>query len=491
MNINTLESIMTNEINNKNVTNNEIGIVTSIFNNIVIAEGLPNCIYGEKVIFENEIEGIVYFLGEDLVKILVISNAETIKEGFIINSTGKLFYISIPKNFIKLFNNTWELTDLISLKHENAEIRPIDIIPPGVIERDFVKESLHTGILLIDSLIPIGKGQRELIIGNINSGKSALGLDMIISQKKNIKKVYCIYVAIGQKASTVKRTEEILQKQDVMSYTMIITANASHSSTSQYIAPYLAMTIAEYIKDEGHDVLIVFDDLTQHAIAYREINLLLKNIPGREAYSGDIFYIHARLLERCGKFKKGGSITGIPIISTHDIASYIPTNVISITDGQIFLDTDLFNKGQKPAINIGISVSRLGGAVQGKFMKKVCSSLKIDLASSEELEKFLQFSSDIDDVSKKIIEKGRNIKNIFKQKTCSPYELWEEIVILFILTNDLIKNVNKSIFYEIFDTIKKKHLSIINNINKDILIDETLKELKDIIYVISNNKESN
>jgi F-type H+-transporting ATPase subunit alpha len=489
MNINALEAIISNEINNKKIIDEEIGIVISVFNNIVIAEGLPNCIYGEKVIFENGSEGVVHFLGEDLIKILVIDNIETIKEGFTIKGTGKLFYVSIPKDFIKLFNNIWELTDLINFKDENIENRPIDIIAPGVIERDFVKESLHTGVLLIDSLIPIGKGQRELIIGNINSGKSALSLDMIISQKKNSKKVYCIYVAIGQKASSVKRTEEILQQQDAMNYTMIITANASHSSTAQYIAPYLAMTIAEFIKDEGHDVLVIFDDLTQHAIAYREINLLLKNIPGREAYSGDIFYIHARLLERCGKFKKGGSITGIPIVSTHDIASYIPTNIISITDGQIFLDNDLFNKGQKPAVNIGISVSRLGGAVQSKFMKKVCSSLKIDLASSEELEKFLQFSSDVDEVTKKIIEKGRNIKNIFKQKTATPYELWEEIVILYVLKNDLIENANKNIFYEIFQIIKKKHFNIINNINKDILIDATLKELKDIIYGISNTKK--
>lgn len=488
MNINAVESIITGKINNK-ILNQDIGIVISVFNNIVIAEGLSCGLYGEKVTFNNNIEGVIYFLEENLVKILIISDSDFIKEGDVVYSTGRLFYVPIPKEFKCLFNNTWELNDLLMAKYDEYDEKPIDIIAPGIIERDFVKESLHTGVLLVDSLIPIGKGQRELIIGNSNSGKSALALDMIVSQKSNKKIVYCIYVAIGQKASTVKRIQEILQKENAMEYTMIITANASHSATAQYMIPYVAMTIAEYLKNKMYDVLVIFDDLTQHAIAYREINLLLKNIPGREAYSGDIFYIHARLLERCGNFKNKGSITGIPIVSTHDVTSYIPTNIISITDGQIFLDNELFNKGQKPAINIGISVSRLGGAVQGKFMKKVCSSLKIDLACSEELEKFLQFSSDVDEVTQKIIDKGRNIKKFFKQKTCQPYKLWEEIVILFILTNELIKDINLNIFTDIFTKLENQYSHIIDNITKDQLVDETLKQLKDIIYGIINTKK--
>ena len=418
-----------------------------------------------------------------------MDEVESIKEGTLVNPTGKLFYVSIPYDFKKLFGNIWETADLIKNIYEDGECRPIDISAIGVIDRDFVKEPLYTGVLAIDALTPIGRGQRELIIGGLNTGKSALAIDMIISQKNNIKKVYCIYVTIGQKASSVKRLEEILQQEGAMSYTMIIAANASYSAPLQYITPYLAMTIAEYIKDQGHDVLIIFDDLTQHAIAYREINLLIKNIPGREAYSGDIFYIHARLLERCGNFMKGGSITGIPILSTHDFSSYIPTNVISITDGQIFLDGDLFNKGQKPAINIGISVSRLGGAVQSKFMKKVCSSLKLDLASSEELEGFSQFTSDIDEQNKKIINKGKSIKNILKQKTCHPYELWEQIIILHIVMNSLIENPNKIIFNEVFTVVKRKYSHIINNINKDMLINETLEELKEIIHGITTNQK--
>jgi F-type H+-transporting ATPase subunit alpha len=488
MNINTLEALIKNQVNSNQNFSQEVGVVISVFNNIVIGEGLPNIKYGEKVNFDNGSEGMVFFLGEDHIKILVMDKVESIKEGTLINGTGKLFYVSIPHDFKKLFGEIWEINDLIKNIYEDGECRPIDVAATGVIERDFVTESLHTGVLAIDGLIPIGKGQRELIIGGLNTGKSALAIDMIISQKNNIKKVYCIYVTIGQKASSVKRLEEILQQEGVMFYTMIIAANASHSAPLQYITPYLAMTIAEYIKDQGEDVLIIFDDLTQHAIAYREINLLIKNIPGREAYSGDIFYIHARLLERCGNFLKGGSITGIPIVSTHDVSSYIPTNIISITDGQIFLDENLFNKGAKPAINIGISVSRLGGSVQSKFMKKVCSSLKIDLASSEELEGFLQFTSDVDEETKKIINKGRSIKNILKQKTCEPYELWQEIVILYIVMNNLIENPDKKIFSEVFNRVKKNS-HIINNINKDILIQETLLELEGIIHGISSIKK--
>lgn len=488
MNINTLEALIKNQVNNNKNLQQEVGIVISVFNNIVIAEGLPTIKYGEKVNFDNGSEGMVFFLGEDHIKILIMDDVESIKEGTLIKGTGKLFFVSIPHNFKKLLGEVWETTDLIKNIYEEGEFRAIDIPAAGVMDRDFVKESLHTGVLALDALIPIGKGQRELIIGGLNTGKTSLALDMIISQKNNTKKVYCIYVTIGQKASSVKRLEEILQEQGAMSYTMIIAANASYSAPLQYITPYLAMTIAEYLKDQGEDVLIVFDDLTQHAIAYREINLLIKNIPGREAYSGDIFYIHAKLLERCGNFLKGGSITGIPIVSTHDVSSYIPTNIISITDGQIFLDGDLFNKGQKPAINIGISVSRLGGGVQGKFMKKVCSSLKIDLASSEELEGFLQFTSDVDEQTKQIVNKGRSIKNILKQKTYEPYELWEQIIILYVVMNNLVANAGKRIFYEIFDMIKKKHINIINNINKDIFINETLTELEGIIHGISSSK---
>lgn len=485
MNKHTLEAIIQKEIDSvDNASPLEVGVVISVFNGIVIAEGLNDVMYGEKVIFDNKKEGMVFHLAEDHVKILVIDDSNDIAENDIIYRTNKLFFIPIPKNINSLFGHTWETTDLTKSNSKEYIERPIDVAAPGIMERDFVKDSLHTGVTAIDALIPIGKGQRELIVGNMSSGKTSLALDIIVSQKHSVKKVYCIYVGIGQKASSIKRVEEILQASGAMKHTMIITANASHTITAQYITPYVAMTIAEYLKEQGEDVLIIFDDLSQHAIAYRAINLLIKNIPGREAYSGDIFYIHARLLERCGNFLNSGSITGIPIVSTYDISGYIPTNIISITDGQIFLDNELFYRGQKPAINIGISVSRLGGAVQSKFMKKICSSLKIDLASAEELESFAQFATDIDKGTKKIIQKGKDIKAILKQRTCSPYELWQQIVMLISIMKNLITNVDANTYTPIFENIKRQHLSVINNINNDVEIDSTIQKIEEIINAV-------
>jgi F-type H+/Na+-transporting ATPase subunit alpha len=490
MNNHTLEAIITKQIDNIEKTDKpeSIGIVISIFNGILIVEGLLDAIYGEKVKINNQQEGMIFCLCEDYVKILVIQDYINIIEGDFVYRTNKLFFVPIPKEINKLLGQVWETTDLITNYHNtNCEELSIDVEAPGIIERDFVRDPLYSGIIAIDALIPIGRGQRELIIGNFGSGKTSLALDIIINQKFNERKVYCIYVGIGQKASSITRVKEILQEHEAMKYTMIITANADHTAAAQYITPYVAMTIAEFLKNQGFDVLIVFDDLTQHAIAYREINLLMRNIPGREAYPGDIFYIHARLLERCGKFYNGGSITGIPIVYAHDISSYIPTNIISITDGQIFLDNDLFHKGQKPAINIGISVSRLGGSVQSKYMKKVCASLKISLAATEELESFLQFSTDIDIETKKIIQKGLNIKNIFKQKNCSPYPLWQQVVILFIITKNLMTHIDINICQGIFDSIQKKYIHIVHNINKDENIESTLEELEKIIYAYKPN----
>jgi F-type H+-transporting ATPase subunit alpha len=490
MNNNTLEALIKKQLYSSNEeTPAEVGVVISVFSGIVIAEGLNHVMYGEKVTFNDSIEGMVFYLGEDHIKIIVMDNCHEVAEGHMVFRSKKLFFVPIPKDINLLLGQTWDTNNLIknSSGGEDWVEMPIDIGAPGIMERDFVKQSLHTGILAIDALIPIGLGQRELVVGNMGSGKTVLVLDMIISQRNNKKKIYCIYVGIGQKASSIKRVEEILQANGALSYTIIITANASHGAALQYITPYVAMTIAEYLKSLGEDVLIIFDDLTQHAIAYREINLLMKNIPGREAYSGDIFYIHARLLERCGNFLNSGSITGIPIVSTYDLSSYVPTNIISITDGQIFLDNDLFYKGQRPAINIGISVSRLGGAVQSKFMKKVCSSLKLDLASSEELESFLQFTTDVDEETKTILKKGRNIKGILRQGTCSPYELWQEIIMLFTVMHNLIKEINHHTFMKIFDTLKKKHGILINNIVNDENVDFTLKELEGIINAINSN----
>lgn len=490
MNSNTLQSIIKSQMDDEPIKPQEVGIVISVFKGVVIAEGLNEVMYGEKVKFENNKEGMVFFLGEDHIKILLIQDSTGIGEGGIIFRTQKLFFVPVPSNLNVLLGQIWETNDLINNYHGmECEEKPIDICPPGVMERDAVVKTLHTGITAIDALIPIGRGQRELIVGDISCGKTSLAIDMIINQKNNVKKVYCIYVGIGQKASSIKRVEEILREKEAMTYTTIITANASHTAACQYITPYLAMTIAEAFKNQNEDVLIIFDDLTQHAVAYREINLIMRNIPGREAYSGDIFYIHARLLERAGNFLRKGSITAIPIVSTHDISSYIPTNIISITDGQIFLDGELFQRGQKPAINIGISVSRLGGAVQSKIMKKVCQSLKIDLAAAEELENFLQFSTDVDEGTSKIVQKGKDIKTILRQLTCSPVALWQQIVMLLGVMNNLIANIDYHSFHNIFDYIKQKHSSLINSINNDMDVNDTIANIEEIIRGISQSKK--
>lgn len=482
MNNHSLEEIIRKNLNQEP---KEIGTVISVFNNIVIADGLINVMMGEKVIFQNEQIGLIFYIGEDLIKILVINECKNISAGDFIYRTKDLFSINIPKNINSFFNKIWEINELIQLNSSDGKNKNIDIVPLGIMERKPVNSPLFTGITLIDALIPIGKGQRQLILGNIGVGKTSIALDMIIQQKFNVKKVFCIYVGIGQKASSIKRVEEILIEKNAMEYTMILTANAADTAPAQYILPYIAVTIGEYLRDLNEDVLIIFDDLSSHAIAYREINLLLKNTPGREAYSGDIFFLHARLLERGGNFLNKGSITMIPILSTYDISSYISTNIISITDGQIYLDNNLFYKGQKPAINIGISVSRLGGAVQPKYMKSVAKSLKIDLSSSEELESFLQFTSDVDENTKKIVEKGRNIKKIFSQKNGETYLLWQQIILLLGVTK--FNLTDKKIYEKIFSYIKKNYNNIISEINQDENVENNLKKIEEIIDANTTN----
>lgn len=482
-NYNSLEAILKKEIEKDEKDFKEVGIVVSVFDGIVIAYGLLNGFYGEKVLINNEIIGLILHMDMDQVKILVIDNYHLIQEEQIIYRTKQIFSIKLPKKIHSLLGGSFDLNDLIKNQYEGEET--IDVIvdkeAPNFTSRDFINEPIHTGVMAIDTMMPIGRGQRQLILGNVNSGKTTLVGDIIISQKNNVKKLYCIYVNIGQKLSSVKTLEEMFKKEGVFSYSIIINASAAQNIGLQYIAPYVSMAIAETFSQNGEDSIVFFDDLTKHAIAYRSIKLLLRDIPGREAYSGDIFYLHSRLLERCGKFQNGSSITGIPILSTYDVTGYIPTNVISITDGQLFLDTDLFNKGQRPAINVGISVSRLGGAVQSKIMKKVCKSLKVNLSAAEELENFAQFVTDLDEESIKILQNGRNIKKILKQVNKKPYKLWEEIVILYGVLYNIVTDVNLDFFQNIFKKIEKDHKNIIYNIERDEYIDETLEEIRKVL----------
>lgn len=484
---NTLEGILKQEITGDPKEMEEVGVVISIFDGIVIAQGLYGVMCGEKIVINQSVEGIVLSLDMDQVKILLFEDFTRVKEGDFIHRTHKIFSIDLPVNIKSLLGHSYNTIDLVKAKYtETTNEWIVDKEASNFTDRMAIDEGIQTGILAIDSMMPIGRGQRQLILGNINTGKTTIVMDMIISQKDNIKKLYCIYVSIGQKAAATKKVEELLMNYGAFAYSIIINAGASDNNGLQYITPYVAMAVAEAFQNAGHDVMIFFDDLTKHAFAYRSIKLLFREIPGREAYSGDIFYLHSRLLERCGRFTNGASITGIPLLSTYDVTGYIPTNVISITDGQLFLDTELFNKGQRPAINIGISVSRLGGSVQTKFMKKVCRSLKIDLASAEELEQFAQFITDLEEESKRVLKKGASLKKILKQENYHPYKYWQEIVMLYGVLQEFVNNPEKDFFMDIFNEINEKHPEVILNIEKDINIEETLEVIRSIYATRSN-----
>ena len=322
-----------------------------------------------------------------------------------------------------------------------AEYRPIEVTIPGIIERKPISESLATGKLVVDALVPIGKGQRELIIGNRGTGKTSLALDTILHQKG--KNVYCIYVSIGQRQANLARTVRTLEEHDALSYSIIVSADAGQAALDQYIAPYVACTMAEYLRDQQKDVLIVYDDLTNHAVAYREMSLLMRRAPGREAYPGDIFYLHSRLLERAGRLARGGSITALPIvqIQADDITGYIPTNLISITDGQIFLDTKLFNQGIRPAVNVGLSVSRVGGAAQTKAIKQMTKALRLEIAQYHELVSFSQFGTELDPLSQKYLARGEVVYQLFRQKQYVTYSFVDQSLMLFLLQENFLDEI--------------------------------------------------
>ena len=425
----------------------ETGSVIWVGDGIATIYGIDHAMYGEIVVFDNGVKGMVQDIRQNEIGVILFGRDTGIKEGTKVVRTRKKAGIPVGEGFVGRIINA--LGEPIDGKGEIKEddYRPIEEEAPGIVERKSVNTPMETGILSIDSMFPIGRGQRELIIGDRQTGKTSIATDTIINQKG--KGVICIYVAIGQKASSVAKIVSTLTKHDAMDYSIVVSSTASDPASMQYIAPYAGTAMAEYFMHQGKDVLIVYDDLSKHAVAYRAISLLLERSPGREAYPGDVFYLHSRLLERSSRLSDelgGGSITALPIIETQagDVSAYIPTNVISITDGQIFLESNLFFSGMRPAVNVGLSVSRVGGAAQTKAMKKASGSIRIDLAQYREMEVFTQFASDLDDMTKAQLQHGKALMELLKQPLCHPLSLHEQGMTL-IMAN-----------HGVFDTIETK-----------------------------------
>ena len=411
----------------------EIGTVISVGDGIASVSGLENVTYGEVVVFSSGVKGMVQNLGRDEVGCILFGDDENICAGSTVRRTGKTAGIPVGEDFIgRVVNSLGEPIDGKG-KIKAADYAPVESPAPGIIDRQPVNTPMETGLLAIDSMFPIGRGQRELIIGDRQTGKTAIAVDTILNQKGN--DVICIYVAIGQKASSVAQLVETLKKHGAMDYTIVVGAFASDTAPLQYIAPYAGCGLGEYFMNNGHDVLIVYDDLSKHAIAYRSLSLLLERAPGREAYPGDVFYLHSRLLERAAHLsdeKGGGSMTALPIVETQagDVSAYIPTNIISITDGQIFLESDLFFSGQRPAVNVGLSVSRVGGAAQTKAMKRAAGAIRLDLAQYREMEVFTQFSSDLDAATRRQLFYGEGLMRLLRQPQYHPMKQHEQVITL-------------------------------------------------------------
>ena len=422
----------------------DVGTVVQIGDGIARLHGLDKCMANELLEFEGGVYAMALSLEEDSISAVMLGSSENIKEGDTVRRTGRVVSVPVGEKLLGRVVNA--LGQPIDAKGpiEAAEIRPVESPAYGIIERRSVYQPVQTGIKAIDSMIPIGKGQRELIIGDKQTGKTAIAIDTIINQRD--KDMICVYVAIGQKNSTVLRVVDSLKKSGAMDYTIVVAATASEPAPLQYIAPYAGVTMSEYFMQQGKDVLIIYDDLSKHAVAYRAMSLLIRRPPGREAYPGDIFYIHSRLLERAAKLSDelgGGSITALPIIETQagDVSAYIPTNVISITDGQIFLETELFNAGIRPAVNPGISVSRVGGSAQIKAMKKVSGSLKLLYSQYRELQAFSQFGSDLDADTKARLANGERIVEVLKQPQNSPISVEHQVMIIYAVINGLLDDV--------------------------------------------------
>ncbi len=415
----------------------EEGVVKTVGDGVVNATGLDSAVYGEVVIFESGVKGMVQDLRPDDIGIILFGDDNDITEGSRVRRTKKTAGIPVGEGFLgRVIDALGNPIDGLG-EIEADEYRPIETPAPGIIDRQPVNTPMDTGLLAIDSMFPIGRGQRELIIGDRQTGKTAIALDTILNQKG--KDVICIYVAIGQKASSIAHLVGTLRKKEAMDYTIVVAATASDPAPLQYISPYAGTAMGEYFMSKGKDVLIVYDDLSKHAIAYRAMSLLLERSPGREAYPGDVFYLHSRLLERSAHLsaeKGGGSLTALPIVETQagDVSAYIPTNIISITDGQIFLESDLFFSGQRPAVNVGLSVSRVGGAAQTKAMKKAAGGIRLDLAQYREMEVFTQFSSDLDEATKKQLNYGQGLMRLLRQQQSNPFSLHQQVIILISAT---------------------------------------------------------
>jgi len=486
INANEISSILKERIENfeLNVDIEEIGKVISFGDGVASVYGLNNVMAGEMVEFETGDKGMVLNLEESSVGIVILGRGENIKEGTSVKRLGKLLQVPVGEGLVGRVVNA--LGEPIDGKGpiEATEYRFIERKAPGIMARKSVHEPLQTGIKAIDALVPIGRGQRELIIGDRQTGKTTVAVDTIINQKG--QDVICIYVAIGQKQSTVAQVVKKLEEHGAMDYTIVVNASASESSTLQFIAPYCGVTMGEYFRDNARHALIVYDDLSKHAVAYREMSLILRRPPGREAYPGDVFYIHSRLLERAAKLNDelgAGSLTALPIIETQagDVSAYIPTNVISITDGQIFLETDLFNSGIRPAINVGLSVSRVGGAAQIKATKQVSGTLRLDLAQYRELQAFAQFASDLDEASRKQLERGQRMVEILKQPPYSPLPIEKQVVILYAGTKGFlddipVKDITK-FEAELYPFIEAKYPEILEKIATKKKLDEEIEDL--------------
>lgn len=507
-------AILRQQLSNANIETEleEVGIVLSVGDGIARAYGLMNAQAGELVEFANGTEGIIQNLEEDNVGIVLLGEAGDINEGDTVKRTKRIASVSVGEGLVgRVINTIGQPIDGKGAIEGEVFDMPIERKAPGVIFRQPVDEPLQTGIKAIDSMIPIGRGQRELIIGDRQTGKTAIAIDTIINQKEFFEAgnpVYCIYVACGQKASTVAQIVKTLEEHGAMKYTIVLAATAADAAAMQFYAPFAGAAIGEYFRDTGRSALIIYDDLSKQAVAYREVSLLLRRPPGREAYPGDVFYLHSRLLERAckiinnddvarkmndlpailkDKVKGGGSLTALPIIETQagDISAYIPTNVISITDGQIFLESNLFNAGIKPAINVGVSVSRVGGKAQIKSMKKIAGTLKLDQAQYTELEAFSKFGSDLDAATKMVLEKGKRNVEILKQPQYSPLRVEEQVAIIACGTNDWLKDVpvNKVLDVEkdFLELLNLKHQDILQEIKKGNINDEVLNTIHQVL----------
>ena len=514
-----ISSIIKEELSNSKFSGalEETGTVLEVGDGIARVYGLSNAQYGELVSFDSGLEGMVLNLEEDNVGVVLFGSSDQIKEGDRLKRTKKIASIKVGEKIIGRVVDTLgnPIDGKGAIKGDLIDM-PLERKAPGVIYRQPVSEPLQTGIKAIDAMIPVGRGQRELVIGDRQTGKTTVCIDTILNQKEFYDAgfpVYCIYVAIGQKASTVAAISKVLEDKGALAYTTIVAANASDPSPMQVYAPMAGAAIGEFFRDTGRPALIIFDDLSKQAVAYREVSLLLRRPPGREAFPGDVFYLHSRLLERAAKIiaddkiaqqmndlpkmlksrvKGGGSLTALPIIETQagDVSAYIPTNVISITDGQIFLESDLFNSGVRPAINVGISVSRVGGSAQIKSMKKIAGTLKLDQAQFRELEAFAKFGSDLDTATLNVIEKGKRNVEILKQSQNDPFKVEDQIAIIYAGTKNLLKEVPvdriKDFEAAFIKELNKSHKKVLDSLKKGVLNDNIFKTLEGVCSKLSN-----